>query len=72
MTKVQYLRNAFPHMDIEVDGGVGPSTIHLCAEAGANMIVSGTAVTGASDPTQVISHLRNSVENAIQKSQLER
>nr|CAG4643465.1 EOG090X0CAY [Ilyocryptus agilis] len=72
MSKVQFLRTRFPHMDIEVDGGVGPSTIHLCAEAGANMIVSGTAITGASDPAQVIAHLRNSVENAIQKSQVER
>nr|CAG4642760.1 EOG090X0CAY [Evadne anonyx] len=72
MSKVQLLRTTFPHMDIEVDGGVGPSTIDMCAEAGANMIVSGTAITGATDPAQVISHLRNSVENAIQKSQLER
>nr|CAG4638700.1 EOG090X0CAY [Cyclestheria hislopi] len=72
MMKVQVLRSAFPHMDIEVDGGVGPATIDLCAEAGANMIVSGTAITGATDPAQVISHLRNCVENAIQKSQLER
>ncbi len=72
MSKIQLLRTNFPSMDIEVDGGVGPSTIDLCAEAGANMIVSGTAVTGAPDPAQVISHLRNSVENAIQKSQLER
>jgi hypothetical protein len=36
------------------------------------MIVSGTAITGATDPSQVIALLRNSVENAIQKSQLER
>lgn len=72
MTKVQFLRTNFPDLDIEVDGGVGPSTIDICAEAGANMIVSGTAVTGAPDPAQVIALLRNSVENAIQKSQLER
>nr|SVE74412.1 EOG090X0CAY [Daphnia barbata] len=72
MSKVQYLRANFPDLDIEVDGGVGPSTIEAVAEAGANMIVSGTAITGASDPSQVIAILRNAVENAIQKSQLER
>lgn len=72
MSKVQYLRTNFPDLDIEVDGGVGPSTIDVVAEAGANMIVSGTAITGAADPSQVIALLRNSVENAIQKSQLER
>ena len=37
MAKVQTLRTTLPFMDIEVDGGVGPSTIDLCAEAGANM-----------------------------------
>lgn len=72
MSKVQFLRTNFPHLDIEVDGGVGPSTIDQCAEAGANMIVSGTAITGAPNPADVISRLRSSVENAIQKSQVER
>lgn len=34
-------------------------------QAGANMIVSGTAVTGAADPSQVIKALRSSVEAVI-------
>lgn len=32
--KVAELRARFPEKDIEVDGGVGPSTIHVCADAG--------------------------------------
>lgn len=32
MAKVQYLRNNYPLLDIEVDGGVGPSTIDCCAK----------------------------------------
>ncbi|XP_066995237.2 ribulose-phosphate 3-epimerase [Anabrus simplex] len=72
MEKVQWLRQNYPNLDIEVDGGVGPSTIHACAEAGANMIVSGTAVIGAPDPCKVIATLRDAVVNSIQKSQLER
>jgi len=32
--KVAELRARFPDKDIEVDGGVGPKTIHSCAEAG--------------------------------------
>lgn len=32
MPKVKYLREKFPDMDIEVDGGVGPSTIDACAQ----------------------------------------
>jgi len=41
-------------------------------QAGANMIVSGTAVVSSDDPRGVISLLRQSVDEAIQKSQLER
>jgi len=32
--KVAELRARFPEKDIEVDGGVGPKTIDVCAEAG--------------------------------------
>lgn len=32
MPKVQWLRHNYPLLDIEVDGGVGPSTIQACAE----------------------------------------
>ncbi|XP_066497258.1 ribulose-phosphate 3-epimerase-like [Hoplias malabaricus] len=32
LTKVSWLRTQFPSLDIEVDGGVGPDTIHKCAE----------------------------------------
>lgn len=33
--KVAELRKRFLQKDIEVDGGVGPKTIDVCAEAGA-------------------------------------
>lgn len=31
MIKVRYLREHYPLLNIEVDGGVGPSTINCCA-----------------------------------------
>ncbi|XP_024080508.1 ribulose-phosphate 3-epimerase [Cimex lectularius] len=65
MKKVRWLRDNFPTMDIEVDGGVGLNTIQECAEAGANMIVSGTAVTGATNPSEVISKLREVVQSKL-------
>jgi ribulose-phosphate 3-epimerase len=34
---------------IEVDGGIGPDTARACAEAGADLLVAGTAVFGAAD-----------------------
>lgn len=32
MQKVAWLRKHYPELDIEVDGGVGPSTIEACAK----------------------------------------
>ncbi|XP_062362755.1 ribulose-phosphate 3-epimerase isoform X5 [Cinclus cinclus] len=71
-TTVQWLRTQFPSLDIEVDGGVGPDTIHKCAEAGANMIVSGSAIMKSADPRSVINLLRNVCSEAAQKRSLDR
>ncbi|XP_017014821.1 ribulose-phosphate 3-epimerase [Drosophila takahashii] len=65
MPKVEWLRENYPTLDIEVDGGVGPKTIECCAKAGANMIVSGTAVVGASDQRQVIKDMREVVQSYL-------
>lgn len=64
MDKVRTLRKKYPSLDIEVDGGLGPSTIDMAASAGANCIVAGSSVFGAPKPEQVISLLRKSVEEA--------
>ena len=61
--QVKALRDEFPGLDIEVDGGVSPSTIQHCAEAGANMIVSGSAIMKSSDPKGVINQLRSVVQD---------
>ncbi|CAB4275424.1 hypothetical protein PRUPE_3G303800 [Prunus persica] len=68
MEKVRTLRERYPSLDIEVDGGLGPSTINTAASAGANCIVAGSSVFGASDPSAVISLLRSSVEESQHKS----
>ncbi|KAI1735976.1 ribulose-phosphate 3-epimerase [Xylaria scruposa] len=64
LPKVQALRKKYPDLNIEVDGGLGPGTIDQAADAGANVIVAGSAVFGAQDPADVISLLRSSVEKA--------
>lgn len=43
---------------IEVDGGIKPSTAPLCVEAGADVLVAGSAVFSAEDPTALIRALR--------------
>ncbi|ETV99306.1 ribulose-phosphate 3-epimerase [Aphanomyces invadans] len=62
MPKVSFLRERFPTLDIEVDGGLGPSTIDVAAKAGANMIVAGSSVFKATSPADVIGLMRCSVE----------
>ena len=43
---------------IEVDGGVNPDTAKQCIEAGANVLVAGSAVFHAPDPVEMIRTLR--------------
>ena len=45
-------------LDIEVDGGIKPENIGLTTEAGANVIVAGSAVFGAKHPRKVIAAMR--------------
>ena len=47
-------------IDLEIDGGVNPDTAKLCIEAGANVLVAGTAVfkDGASNYKKSIEALR--------------
>ncbi|PGH03441.1 ribulose-phosphate 3-epimerase [Polytolypa hystricis UAMH7299] len=62
LPKVAALRAKYPDLNIEVDGGLGEDTIDQAAEAGANVIVAGSAVFGAKDPGQVIALLREAVD----------
>eukprot|EP00128_Syssomonas_multiformis_P005493 Colp12_sorted_trinity150504_noHs@22937 len=62
MPKVAELRRLYPTLDIEVDGGLGPSTIEAAAAAGANMIVAGSSVFNSPDPSKIILDLRRAVE----------
>lgn len=64
MTKVQKLRQLFPNLDIQVDGGLTEDTVHEAARAGANVIVAGSAIFGADDPELVMRKMRSAVDNA--------
>lgn len=47
-------------MDIQVDGGIDLSTAKIVADAGANVLVAGSAIFGASDPAAAVGALRDS------------
>ncbi len=48
--------------EIEVDGGIKQETAALCTEAGANVLVAGSAVFNQEDRKKAIERLRNSIE----------
>ena len=47
-----------PACELEVDGGIAPNTAPLVVEAGANVLVAGSAVYGAADIPAAIAALR--------------
>ena len=47
-----------PACELEVDGGVGPANAKTVIEAGATVLVAGSAVYGAQDPAAAIAALR--------------
>ncbi len=62
MPKVAALRKLIdgrnPACELEVDGGVAPDTCKTCIEAGANVLVAGSAVYKAADIPARIAELR--------------
>lgn len=58
LSKIRQIKEKFPHLLVEVDGGVNRETAPLCREAGADVLVAGTAVFRAEDPALAIAQLR--------------
>jgi ribulose-phosphate 3-epimerase len=53
-----------PGMGLEVDGGIGPSTIRRCHEAGANLLVAGSAIYHDPSPAEAFRQLVAALEPA--------
>lgn len=49
-----------PTLEIEVDGGINPETAAICAEAGADVFVAGSAIYNRSDRGAAIEELKRS------------
>lgn len=58
LKKIERIRNQFPKLDIQVDGGVSPETAPQIVEHGGNWLVAGSAVFGAGKPTSAYRDLR--------------
>ena len=56
----EIIRKYNPACELEVDGGISPKTAPLVVEAGANVLVAGSAVYGREDISGAIQALRDS------------
>ena len=67
MDKVRLLRKELLrrklNVDIEVDGGISEDNAALVSEAGANILVAGSAIFKSRRPRLVISRMRSEAEN---------
>ncbi|HHW43950.1 ribulose-phosphate 3-epimerase [Desulfofundulus thermobenzoicus] len=50
------------NVEIEVDGGIGPSTVPLVVQAGAGVLVAGSAIFNAPDPATAIREIREAAQ----------
>ncbi|MCL2575025.1 MAG: ribulose-phosphate 3-epimerase [Defluviitaleaceae bacterium] len=51
LSKTQFLRQNYPEIDIQMDGGITLLNLQLTLDAGANVIVVGSAIFGKDDVT---------------------
>ncbi|MCR4318109.1 MAG: ribulose-phosphate 3-epimerase [Planctomycetes bacterium] len=58
LRKVEALRDRFPSLDIEIDGGIGPKTAGDAFKAGANVLVAGSAIFSQPDRGAAIDAIR--------------
>lgn len=56
--KIRAIREEFPDLDIEVDGGINAETASIVIEAGANVLVAGSFIFQAEDREKAIERLR--------------
>jgi ribulose-phosphate 3-epimerase len=64
--KVEKLRRLRPNdLNIQVDGGLSLETVEQAAEKGANVIVAGSSIFGASDRAAYIQQLRQKVNKYL-------
>ena len=54
LEKISALRSQLPNVKIQVDGGLNLDTANLVVEAGANILVAGSAIWQSTDPLALI------------------
>jgi ribulose-phosphate 3-epimerase len=60
LEKVRWLREHYPDLDIQIDGGINKETAKMALEAGANVLVSGSYILKSDNPEEAAESLRPS------------
>ncbi len=58
LDKLKRLRQLHPDLLLQIDGGIAPKTIKAAVDAGANLLVVGSAFYGAKDRAAALADLR--------------
>eukprot|EP01095_Lingulamoeba_sp_RSL-Kostka_P007960 TRINITY_DN25_c2_g2_i1.p1 TRINITY_DN25_c2_g2~~TRINITY_DN25_c2_g2_i1.p1 ORF type:complete len:227 (+),score=87.80 TRINITY_DN25_c2_g2_i1:133-813(+) len=62
VSKIEVLREKYPTLNIEVDGGVNEKTIDIVAKAGANIVVSGSCLFKSETPVELIESFKQNIQ----------
>lgn len=65
MSKVAFLRERCPELDIMVDGGINGETAIVAAEAGANQFVAGSYLFKQSDMKAAVDSMRATIQAIV-------
>jgi ribulose-phosphate 3-epimerase len=63
LPKIQEIREKYPNLDIEVDGGIDNKTAPLAKAVGANVFVAGSYILKADNPKEAADKLRQSIQD---------
>lgn len=64
LDKITEFKMSFPHIPLQVDGGMDQTTLELVAEAGADAVVIGSQIFKSPDPLQTYKDFMLQFENA--------
>ncbi len=58
LDKVRWIREHYPELDIQIDGGINDKTAPLAIEAGANVLVAGSYILKSEDYGKAVESLK--------------
>jgi ribulose-phosphate 3-epimerase len=63
LPKIKEIRDKYPNLDIEIDGGIDDKTAPLAKSVGANVFVVGSYITKSDDPKAAVEKLKKSLQD---------